>query len=84
MKKRQELLGLRAAYQDADKHSWKKEELIAYDNSSIAEQDARGKITAAENKVKEEVIERCLEEDMSIEMIPKIVNLPIEEVLLHE
>ena len=41
MKKRQELLGLRAAYQDAEKHSWKKEELIAYDNSSIAEQDAR-------------------------------------------
>ena len=80
--------GLRAAYQDADKHSWKKEELIAYDNSSIAEQDARGKITAAENKGKidgkiekaEEVIERCLEEDMSIEMISKIVNLPIDEV----
>ena len=93
--------GLRAAYQDADKHSWKKEELIAYDNSSIAEQDERGKITAAKNAGKiegkvegkvegkiegktqkeEEVIERCLEENMSIEMISKIVNLPIEEVI---
>ena len=80
--------GLREAYKDADKHSWKKEELIAYDNSSIAEQDERGKITAAENKGKiegkiekaEEVIERCLEENMSIAMISKIVNLPIEEV----
>ena len=42
--------GLIEAYKDADKHSWKKEELIAYDNASIAEQDERGKLTMAENK----------------------------------
>ncbi|MEN0048748.1 MAG: hypothetical protein AAF806_16925 [Bacteroidota bacterium] len=34
------------------KHTWKKEELIAYDNASIAEQDKKGKLIAAENKGK--------------------------------
>ncbi len=82
--------GLIEAYKDADKHSWKKEELIAYDNASIAEQDERGKLTAAENKgkmegkieEKEEVVERCWEEDMGIGVISKITNLTIEEVHL--
>ena len=41
--------GLIEAYKDADKHSWQKEELVAYDNASIAEQDERGKLIAAEN-----------------------------------
>lgn len=84
--------GLIEAYKDADKHSWKKEELIAYDNASIAEQDERGKLIAAENKgkiegkiegrteAKEEVITRCIEENMPIDMISKIVHLPISEL----
>lgn len=42
--------GLKAAYQDAEKHRWQKEELIAYDNASIAEQDERGKLIAAEQE----------------------------------
>ena len=76
--------GLMEAYKDADKHSWKKEELIAYDNASIAEQDERGRLIAAENKGKvekeEEVVERCVAENMPPEIISKIVNLPISEV----
>ncbi|QQS30279.1 MAG: Rpn family recombination-promoting nuclease/putative transposase [Sphingobacteriales bacterium] len=80
--------GLVEAYKDADKHSWKKEELIAYDNASIAEQDERGRLIAAEKKGKTEgkleekegVVERCLEENMSPEFISKIVNLPVSEV----
>ncbi len=31
-------------------NDWSKDDLIAYDNASIAEQDERGKITAAEKK----------------------------------
>lgn len=80
--------GLIEAYKDADKHSWLKEELIAYDNASIAEQDERGKLIAAENKgkiegkmeEKEGVIQRCLEEGMPPKMISKIVNLPVSEI----
>jgi len=44
--------GLLDAYQDAEQYRWKKEELIAYDNASIAEQDAKGKLIAAEKKGK--------------------------------
>jgi len=73
-----------------NKHSWGKEELIAYDNASIAEQDERGKLTAAENKGKVEgkmegkieAIERCVEEDMIPEIISNIVDLPIAKVNL--
>ena len=76
--------GLKEAYQDADKHSWGKEELIAYDNASIAEQDERGKMKAAEKKGKTEgkieVIEKSWKENIPVEMISKIVSLPIEEV----
>lgn len=80
--------GLIEAYKDADKHSWKKEELIAYDNASIAEQDERGKLIAAENKgkvegkeeEKGEVIERCIEENMAPEIISKIVGISIDKV----
>lgn len=76
--------GLIEAYKDADKHSWQKEELIAYDNASIAEQDERGKLIAAENKgkieEKEGVIQRCIGEGMSPQIISKIVNLPISEI----
>lgn len=84
--------GLREAYKDADKHSWEKEELIAYDNASIAEQDERGKITAAENKgkkegkkegemeEKEKVIERCWRKNMAIEDITEISGLTLKEV----
>lgn len=84
--------GLREAYQDADKHSWGKEELIAYDNASIAEQDERGKIIAAEDKgkkegrmegkieEKEQIIATCLSQNMSPEIIATIVSLPLNEV----
>ena len=73
---------LRSSF-DGDKHSWKKEELIEYDNASIAEQDERGKLTAAENKgklegkqegklaEKEAIIKRCWNEKMGLETIAR-------------
>ncbi len=67
---------------------WTKEELIAYDNASIAKQDARGRLIAAkkegkiegkmENKI--EVIAKCLQEGMSPEVISRLVELPLYEV----
>lgn len=80
--------GLIEAYRDADKHSWDKEELIAYDNFTIAIQDARGRLLAAEDRgkakgranEKEDVIARSLEAGMSLDVIAKIVDLPFEEV----
>lgn len=42
--------GLKAAYLDANKHGWTKEELNAYDYAAMREQDERGKISFAEKK----------------------------------
>jgi len=80
--------GLLEAYQDAEQYRWEREELIAYDNASIAEQDARGKLIAAEKKGrlegklegKVEIIARCWANNIAIEMIAQIVDLTTNEV----
>lgn len=72
--------GLREAYKDADKHSWKKEELIAYDNASIAEQDVRGKMKFVVDKRNSEIIIKCHDRGMSAEDISEITDLQIENV----
>ena len=85
--------GLMEAYKDADRHSWKKEELIAYDNSSIAEQDERGKMKLVADRAKQEgiekglqektykVVERCWNKNMDVEDIADIAERTVEEVL---
>ena len=65
--------GLKIAYQEADKHSWKKEELIAYENAGIREQDQKGEIEFAKEEGKEEK-----EMEMVLEMIEE--NLPIKQI----
>jgi len=72
--------GLREAYKDADRHSWKKEELIAYDNASIAEQDVRGKMKFVVDKRNREIVIKCYEKGMSVEDIREITDLPIENI----
>ena len=72
--------GLKEAYRDADKHSWKKEELIAYDNASIAEQDVRGKMKFVVDKRNKEIIYGCLKENMTIDIIVRITGLSKEEI----
>ena len=59
--------GLITAYKEADKHSWKKEELIAYDNASMREQDERGREEKAE--------ERGIEQGENKKEIETIVKL---------
>ncbi|MBL7786422.1 MAG: Rpn family recombination-promoting nuclease/putative transposase [Chitinophagales bacterium] len=46
--------GLKTAYQEADKHSWKKEDLIAYQNAGMREQDQKGEIELARDEGKAE------------------------------
>ena len=68
--------GLKEAYKHADRHSWKKEELIAYDNASIAEQDMRGKMKFVIDKRNREIVIRCFEKSMSVDAICEITDLP--------
>lgn len=76
--------GLLEAYKDADLHSWGKEDLIAYDNAFIAEQDAIGRVELAveeaTKKVAIEVAKKCIEEQMSTALTAKISGLSVQEV----
>jgi predicted transposase/invertase (TIGR01784 family) len=58
--------GLLTAFQEADKHNWKKEELIAYDNASMRIQDARGEKELAHEQGLEEGREKGREEGLEI------------------
>ncbi len=42
--------GLKHAYEDAEKHTWTREELLAYDYAFMRKQDEIGKITKAEKR----------------------------------
>ena len=70
--------GLQNAYEDADKHSWSKEELEEYDYALMREQDEIGKLEYAQHKGK---LEGKLEG--KIESIKKALirnRLTIEEI----
>jgi predicted transposase/invertase (TIGR01784 family) len=75
--------GLKAAYQDANKHSWTKEELEAYDYAAMREQDERGKLMQAEkngeeiNKIK--TILKLHNKGKSPEEISDLLDITIDE-----
>ena len=80
--------GLLTAFNEADMHNWKKEELIAYDNASMRIQDAKGERELAEEqgiekgieKGKEEVIIEMYKESFPVEIISKVTKLPLDRV----
>jgi len=74
--------GLKHAYEFADKHSWTKEELDAYDYAAMRLQDERGKTTVAVRKAvdheKIEIAKKAMQQGLSDELITKLTNLPFE------
>ncbi len=80
--------GLQEAYEDAEKHSWDKKELRAYDNAFIAIADELNKIIHAEKKGQAEgkltekaaTIARCLQGNIPINVIATLVDLSTESV----
>jgi predicted transposase/invertase (TIGR01784 family) len=76
--------GLKAAYHDANKHSWEKEELEAYDYAAMREQDERGKVELAERradkKAKIEVAKKMKQKGLPHQDIADITGLLAEEI----
>ncbi len=76
--------GLMAAFQEADKHNWKKEELIAYDNASMRVQDARGELEFAHEQGleqgKTEAVIGLDKNGVPIPIIAKSLNITEERV----
>ncbi|MEZ4777050.1 MAG: Rpn family recombination-promoting nuclease/putative transposase [Bacteroidia bacterium] len=72
--------GLKAAYQDANKHSWTKEELEAYDYAAMREQDERGKVELAEKRTKLEVAKKMKVEGFDNDTISRLLGLSSAEI----
>ncbi len=72
--------GLKTAYEEADKHNWTKEELDAYDYVLMREQDARGRLTAAETKVQKNIAKKLIKGGLSDEDIAEYTSLTIEQI----
>jgi predicted transposase/invertase (TIGR01784 family) len=80
--------GLLAAFKEADKHNWEKEELIAYDNASMRIQDARGELELAQEKGIEkgredkevEAVIGLYENDIPIPIIAKSLKITEQKV----
>ena len=87
--------GLRVAFEEANKHNWKKEELIAYDNSKVRETDVKMErefafeegievgIEMERTKAeagKEQMILEMYEDGMSVTRIAKFAQKTEEEV----
>ncbi len=80
--------GLKAAYQEANKHAWTKEDLEAYDYSEMREQDERGKFQLAEKRAEErgeekkqtETILKFHHKGMTNQEIADLLDIPVDRV----
>ena len=87
--------GLKHAYEDADKHNWSKEELLAYDYASMRKADESSKTKRAVDKALEiereielkkreqkdiETVKELYKNGVSIEIISISVKLSIERI----
>jgi predicted transposase/invertase (TIGR01784 family) len=80
--------GLKEAYADANKHSWTKEELDAYDYAAMRDQDERGRMELAEKKAEKRGKDKMMNEailgfnkiGLSNEKIAEALNISIVEV----
>jgi len=76
--------GLKHAYEDAEKHNWTKEELLAYDYASMRKADESSKTKrAVEKAIDQEKIDTVIEMfklGISIENVVIVTKLTIERV----
>jgi len=69
--------GLKYAYEDADKHNWTKDELLAYDYAGMRRQDEKGKTIVAVKKAVKEAVEKAVEqtrEHEKLEIAKEMIN----------
>lgn len=70
-------IGLKYAYEDADKHNWTKAELEAYDYVLMREQDDKGRISFAQTKVQKEIAKKLRQEGLSELKIAELTGLSL-------
>jgi hypothetical protein len=73
-------IGLKNAYNEADKHNWTKAELEAYDYVLMREQDDRGRVSFAVKNELKQVAKKLLQIGLSLEDIAKSTGLTLEQL----
>jgi predicted transposase/invertase (TIGR01784 family) len=77
--------GLKTAFIEADKYQWSKEELKAYDNVTIKEQDERGEREIIAQKARDtreiEAVVGLHQNGVPLAIIAKSLNISEEQVL---
>jgi predicted transposase/invertase (TIGR01784 family) len=73
--------GLKEAYSDANRSTWTKAELDAYNYAGMREQDERGRVEKAQEEKAIEMTKKALEIGLSIPDIVQISGLTEEEVI---
>jgi predicted transposase/invertase (TIGR01784 family) len=72
--------GLTEAYKDANKNSWTKQELDAYNYAAMREQDDKGRTAKAELKGRKETVLKPYINGKTAEAISSFLDIPIEEI----
>ena len=77
-----------AAYEEAQRHNWTKEEYDAYIYAGMRAQDQKGRESAAEKRGAKQktiaVIKKCLKKSMSVTDIADITDLTVAEIEMLE
>jgi predicted transposase/invertase (TIGR01784 family) len=71
--------GLKIAYQEANKHTWTKEELDAYDYAYMREEDEKAKLDFAEKKGEERG-----EQKQKIEIAKNLIGLGLDNISIEK
>ena len=76
--------GLKTAYQQADRQTWNKEDLIAYDNVLIREQDKKGEIELAREEGRKEktveIVLNLMKNGVSLDLIAAATSKTLAEI----
>ena len=72
--------GLKAAYEEAERHNWSKEEYDAYIYAGMREQDEKGRVDLAVKRKTVQIVEKLLDKGMTKEDIADITELSLNEV----
>ena len=72
--------GLKAAYEEAERHNWSKEEYDAYIYSGMREQDEKGRVHLAVKRKTTKIVDKLWKKGMSVEDIADITELSIRDI----
>jgi predicted transposase/invertase (TIGR01784 family) len=72
--------GLKSAYQEADRHTWNKKDIEAYEYERMRETDEKAEKMLVEEKAKMKIAKKLVKRNLSNEDIAEDTGLTVEQV----